>query len=76
MIKRKDKLRKHNSLEDSFHAHESLLAKSKRYRPLLKTKTLDDRIDALAGSGFATDSKYGDNIKSIIKGKMFREVLG
>jgi flagellum-specific peptidoglycan hydrolase FlgJ len=35
---------------------------------MLEAKTTDDQISALGESGYATDSKYGDKISSIVKG--------
>ena len=36
----------------------------------------DQQIDALARSGYATDSRYGEKIRGIIEGKTFKELLG
>ena len=76
MIKQKDQFRTYDSLEDSVRDYALFLQENKRYRPLLEAKTLDQQIDALARSGYATDSKYGDKIRGIIRGKTFKELLG
>jgi flagellum-specific peptidoglycan hydrolase FlgJ len=75
MVKQKDKFRTYDSLEDSVRDYGLFLQENKRYRPLLEAKTLDQQIDALAGSGYATDSKYGDKIRGIIEGKTFKELI-
>ena len=75
MKKTKDKFRMYDSLEDSVRDYDSFLKKNKRYRPLLEAHTLDEQIDALAGSGYATDIRYGEKIRGIIEGKMFKELL-
>lgn len=71
----KDKFRKYDSLEDSVRDYGLFLKKNKRYKPLLEADNLDEQIDALAGSGYATDSRYGEKIRGIIEGKMFKELL-
>jgi peptidoglycan hydrolase FlgJ len=71
-----DEFRTYDSLEDSVRDYALFLQENKRYRPLLEAKNLDEQIDALAGSGYATDSKYGDKIRGIIKGKTFKELIG
>ena len=76
MVKQKDEFRTYDSLEDSVRDYGLFLQQNKRYRPLLEAKTLDQQIDALARSGYATDSKYGDKIRGIIKGKTFKELIG
>ena len=76
MVKKRDRFRKYDSLEDSVRDYGAFLQENKRYKPMLEAKTLDDQIDALAGSGYATDSKYGAKIRGIIKGKTFMELLG
>ena len=76
MVKQKDKFRKYDSLKDSVRDYGLFLQENKRYKPLLEANTLDEQIDALAGSGYATDSRYGEKIRGIIKGKTFQELLG
>ena len=72
MVKRKDRFRNYKNLEDSVRDFGLFLQENKRYWPLLEAKTLDSEIDALAKSGYATDSKYGAKIRGIIKGKTLR----
>ena len=42
----------------------------------LQAKIVDDQIDALAKSNYATDSKYKAMKSSFIKGKTFKELSG
>ena len=76
MKKTKDNFRKYDSLKDSVRDYGLFLQENKRYMPLLEAKTLDEQIDALGDSGYATDSKYGEKISGIIEGKTFKELLG
>ena len=76
MVKQKDKFRKYDSLKDSVRDYGLFLQENKRYKPLLEANTLDEQIEALAGSGYATDSRYGEKIRGIITGKTFQELLG
>jgi len=52
------------------------LKENKRYKPLLEANSFDEQIEALAGSGYATDSRYGEKILRIIEGKTFRNLVG
>ena len=63
-------------LKDSVRDYGLFLQENKRYKPLLEANTLDEQIEALAGSGYATDSRYGEKIRGIITGKTFQELLG
>ena len=42
----------------------------------LQAKIVDDQIDVLAKSDYATDSKYKAMKSSIINGKTFKELTG
>ena len=50
------------ALKDSVRDYGLFLWENKRYKPLFEADTLDEQIDALARSDYATDSKYGDNL--------------
>ena len=76
MVKQKDEFRTYDSLEDSVRDYALFLQENKRFTPLLEANTLDEQIVALAGSGYATDSKYGDKIRGIIEGQTFKELIG
>ena len=44
------------------------MKENKRYKPLLEADSFDEQIEALAGSGYATDSRYGEKVKEIALG--------
>ena len=65
-----------DSLIDS-ELHDTIfLNKSGGYGVSVQAKIVDDQIDALAKSDYATDSKYEAMKSSIIKGKTFKELTG
>ena len=66
----------YDCLKDSVRDYGLFLRETKRYKPLFEADTLDQQIDALARSGYATDSRYGEKIRGIIEGKTFKELLG
>ena len=63
-------------LEDSVRDYGKFLKENKRYKTLLEADSFDEQIEALAGSGYATDSRYGEKILNIIEGKTFRNLVG
>jgi flagellum-specific peptidoglycan hydrolase FlgJ len=75
MKETKGKFRKYGSLKESVRDYGLFLKENKRYKPLLEADTLNEQIDALARSGYATDSRYGEKIRGIIKGKTFKKLL-
>ena len=76
MVQQKDEFRTYDSLEVSVRDYGKFLKENKRYKPLLEANSFDEQIEALAGSGYATDSHYGEKILRIIEGKTFRNLLG
>ena len=72
MVKQQDHFRKYDSLEDSVRDYGLFFTENNRYKPLLEAKTLDDQIDGLGKSGYATDSKYGAKISGNIKFRHLR----
>ena len=76
MVKQKDQFRTYDSLEDSVRDYGKFLKENKRYKPLLEADSFDEQIEALVGSGYATDSRYGEKILRIIEGKTFRNLVG
>ena len=76
MVKQRDEFRTYDSLEDSVRDYGKFLKENKRYKPLLEADSFDEQIEALAGSGYATDSRYGEKILNIIEGKTFRNLVG
>jgi peptidoglycan hydrolase FlgJ len=65
MVKQKGEFRTCDSLEDSVRYYGKFLKENKRYKPLLKADSVNEQIEALAGIGYATDSRYGEKIKEI-----------
>ncbi|MDA8689058.1 glucosaminidase domain-containing protein [Paracoccaceae bacterium] len=65
MVKLKDEFRTYDSLEDSVKDYGKFLKANKRYKPLLEAESFNEQIDALAASGYATDTRYGEKIKEI-----------
>ena len=49
---------------------------NKRYQPLLQADTLEDQLEAIGASGYATDPRYKQKLKDIIEGNTFNELLG
>ena len=68
MLKQKDSFRAYENLEDSVSGYADFIANNPRYQPMLKAETTEEQISALGESGYATDSKYGEKIKAIVKG--------
>ena len=68
MRKQKDSFRAYDNLDASVAGYADFIANNPRYKPMLEAKTTDEQISALGESGYATDSKYGDKIRSIVKG--------
>ena len=68
MIKQKDSFRAYDNLDASVAGYADFLASNPRYKPMLEAETTEDQISALGQSGYATDSKYGDKIRAIVKG--------
>ena len=65
MVKLKDEFRTYDSLENSVKDYGKFLKANKRYKPLLEAESFNEQIDALAASGYATDTRYGEKIKEI-----------
>jgi flagellar protein FlgJ len=54
----------------------TFLKENKRYTPLLEADTLEDQLEAIGASGYATDPRYKKKLNGIIEGKTFNELLG
>ena len=69
-VKITDNFRQYNSPEDSIRGYGSFLKSNKRYRHFLNagSDNEDAQLTALQQSGYATDPKYAQKLKSIIKG--------
>ena len=68
MIKQKDSFRAYDSLDASVAGYADFIANNPRYKPMIEAETTEEQIAALGESGYATDSKYGDKLRSIVKG--------
>ena len=68
MRKQKDSFRAYDNLDASVAGYADFIANNPRYKPMLKAETTEEQISALGESGYATDSKYGEKIRSIVKG--------
>jgi len=68
MRKQKDSFRAYDNLEDSVAGYADFISNNPRYKPMLDAETTEEQIAALGESGYATDSKYGEKIRSIVKG--------
>lgn len=69
-----DEFRAYESYDDSVRGYGEFLKENPRYKPMLNAETLNDEIDELGKSGYATDPEYSDKIKAIAKSKRM-EVL-
>ena len=68
MRNQKASFRAYDNLEDSVSGYADFMASNSRYKTILEAETTDEQIAALGESGYATDSQYGDKIRSIVKG--------
>ena len=68
MRKQKDSFRAYDNLDASVAGYADFIANNPRYKPMLDAETTEEQISALGESGYATDSKYGEKIRSIVKG--------
>ncbi|MBI2609110.1 MAG: glucosaminidase domain-containing protein [Deltaproteobacteria bacterium] len=76
-IKVKHSFRLYNSAEESVLDHGKLLSSNPRYRLVFKHKDNPFQfVDALYKAGYATNSKYANNLKRIIKGNKLYEYDG
>ena len=68
MRKQKDSFRAYDNLDESVAGYADFISNNPRYKPMLEAETTEEQISALGESGYATDSKYGEKIRSIVKG--------
>ena len=68
MRKQKDSFRAYDNLDESVAGYADFIASNPRYKPMLEAETTEEQISALGQSGYATDSKYGEKIRAIVKG--------
>ena len=70
----RDSFRQYDSFDDSIADYGSFLQQNKRYKPILQAATLQEQVEALGKSGYATDPEYADKVMAIAKSKRL-EVL-
>jgi len=68
-VKVRDSFRQYNSFDDSIVDYGSFLQQNKRYKPMLQATTLQEQIEELGKSGYATDPEYADKVMAIAKSK-------
>ena len=73
-IKVRDSFRQYDNYDDSIADYGSFLQQNKRYKPMLQAATLQEQVEALGKSGYATDPEYADKVMAIAKSKRL-EVL-
>ena len=73
-IKVRDSFRQYDNYDDSIADYGSFLQQNKRYQPMLQATTLQEQVEALGKSGYATDPEYADKVMAIATSKRL-EVL-
>ena len=68
-IKVRDSCRQYDSYDESIADYGSFLQQNKRYKPMLQAATLQEQVEALGKSGYATDPEYADKVMAIAKSK-------
>ena len=68
-IKVRDSFRQYDSYDESIADYGSYLQQNKRYKPMLQAATLQEQVEALGKSGYATDPEYADKVMAIAKSK-------
>lgn len=64
----KDSFRKFNSPKDSVRGYGEFIASNPRYKEFSSAQTLEEQVQALGRSGYATDPDYANKIYSIATG--------
>lgn len=67
LVDRKERFRTYASLDESVADYIKFLKENSRYSGFLQAKGIDAQLEALQKSGYATDSKYAEKIRAIIK---------
>ena len=65
----RDSFRRYDNYDESIADYGSFLQQNKRYKPMLQASTLQEQVEALGNSGYATDPEYADKVMSIAKSK-------
>jgi hypothetical protein len=63
-----------NSPADSFAQHARLMQNNRRYQGVLNARSVEEGVNALQKSGYATDPNYGRKILNIINGPLSNTV--
>lgn len=61
----RDSFRKYESPEHSVEDYANFIMSNSRYRPVREARTLDEQIEAMGRSGYATDRDYTAKLRSI-----------
>ena len=61
----RDSFRKYESPEHSVDDYANFIMSNSRYRPVREARTLDEQIDAMGRSGYATDRDYTAKLRGI-----------
>lgn len=61
----RDSFRKYESPEHSVDDYANFIMSNSRYRPVREARTLDEQIEAMGRSGYATDKDYTAKLRSI-----------
>ncbi len=63
--KTKASFRTYKDPGESMKDYVAILKRNSRYAPVLAAKTLDEQINAMAASGYATDRNYGTKLRQL-----------
>ena len=64
-----DSFRQYRSYDDSIIDYGIFLQQNKRYKSMLHAATLQEQVEALGRSGYATDPEYADKVMAIAKSR-------
>lgn len=65
MVTKKQQFRKYNSMNESAADYIKFLQENKRYKDVLSAKTAEDAITAQGKTGYATDPRYAEKLRSM-----------
>ncbi len=65
--------RAYSSIEASMEDYARLITGNSRYSRVKDAQTADNYFEELQKAGYATDPKYADKLKKIIRNPAFRE---
>lgn len=63
-----DSFRQYGSMEESAKGYIEFLKKNKRYRKVLESGSIDEAVELLGKTGYATDPEYARKLVSIVRG--------